>query len=178
MDMSQSYNTYANLPYLSYYIITHIVNNNEDIWKLLKYLDNNPLEKANLTREEKSELIYRGSGDANNFRVFSDWGVDDAITAQIPMLRISSLEVAPSSYVVGNQMIGFEIYAHYKINTLIDATSRTTRIVQQLLETLNGKNIDGIGKLFFDPKTRNNIRLIGQINYKGLMLTMCNFALG
>jgi hypothetical protein len=178
MDFNQSYNKYTNLPLLTYNIIAYLVNNNEEIWKLLKYSDTKALEKNNLTKEEKVALIFRGEGDANNFRLFSDWGIDDSVTKEIAILRISPLDVVPSNYVIGNCTIGFEIFVHSKINTLIDSTNRSVRIAQQLLETLNGSEIEDVGKLYFDSKTRNRIITNGQINFRGLLLTMSNFQLG
>jgi hypothetical protein len=179
VDTIQSeYNKYTNLPLLSYNCIKYLMDNNEIIWKLLKYNDSKALEKTNLTSLEKASLIYNGQANVNDFRVFSDFGQDDSILSESTILRISVLEVLPSNYVYGHVTMGLEIYAHYKINMLNNYATRIETIVQQLLEVFNGAEVPLLGRLYFDPKTRSSVSLIGAIPFKGKIITLCNHMLG
>ena len=58
-----SYNQYDGLQNFTLLIIQHLMLNNEDIWKLLKYDTQDALEKPNLTREEKAGTFRHEGGD-------------------------------------------------------------------------------------------------------------------
>mgnify|MGYP007069485523 CR=1 FL=1 len=73
-----SYNKFIGYDTLSYRVIEYLINNNEDIWKMLKYNTPDALSQPNLTLSEKAELIYQGEVDAEPFRVFRDAFTDDA----------------------------------------------------------------------------------------------------
>jgi hypothetical protein len=178
--LQEEYNTFTNLPLLSYNCINYLMQNNDLIWKLLKYSDSKAYEKSNLTLQEKSVLVYAGQANVNDFRVFSDYGQDDSILSEIAILRISVLELLPTNYVYGHVTMGMEVYSHYKINTMNNYTTRVDTIIQQLLEVFNGADIEGIGRLYFDMKAnpRSRVSIIGQIPMKGKILTICNHMLG
>ena len=178
--LEEQYNKFTNLPLLSYNCITHLIQNNDLVWKLLKYSDNRAYEKSNLTTQEKGALVYAGQVNVNEYRVFSDYGADDSILSEIAILRISVLELIPSNYVYGHVTMGMEIYSHYKINMLNNYTTRIDTIIQQLIETFNGAEISGLGRMYFDAKAnpRSRVSIIGQIPMKGKILTICNHMLG
>jgi hypothetical protein len=178
--VQSSYNKYTNLPDLPYNCISYLMQNNELIWKLLKYNDAKAYEKSDLTFTEKAALIYSGQDNASSFRVFMDVGADDSILGEITILRISVLELVPSNYVYGYVTMGMETYTHYKTNTLANYKTRLDTILQQLIETFNGAEITGLGRLYFDARAtaRSKTTIIGTIPYKGKALTMCNHMLG
>jgi len=171
------YNKYQNLPLLSYNIISYLIDNNDLIFKLLKYDDSYAFNKANLTLQEKIDLVYKGQIDTNSYRIFLDFGSDASILSESTMLRISPLEVLPSNYVYGWTTMAFEVYSHFKTNTMANYQTKVDTIVQQLLETLNGADIQDVGRLVFDPKMRNRITVLGSIPIKGKLLTLCNYSL-
>jgi hypothetical protein len=157
------YNKFRDLPLVCYNVITYLINHNELIFKLLKYNDNRAFEKSDLTKEEKASLIYFGQGDTGDFRIFLDIGIDDSILKECTMIRVSPIEVRPTNYIYGFTSLGFEVYAHSKINSMANYQTRVDTIIQQLLETLNGANIDGLGRLFFDPKNGDRVTVFGAI---------------
>lgn len=177
--IQQDYNKFSNLPYIPYSIISYLIDNNDLIFKLLKYTDSRAYEKPNLTLEEKGSLVYSGQPDSSSFRIFSDWGLDDSVLQEITILRISVLELIPTNYVFGYCTIGCEVYAHRKINIMSNYQIRTDVIIQQLIETLNGAEIPNLGRLYFDNRTnpRSKVTTIGSIPYKGKLLTICNHTL-
>ena len=180
MDTTKAYNTYESYPLISYNCIKYLMDNNELVWKLLKYTDNRPYEKSNLTKSEKGALIYGGQPNSALFNVFMDFGADDSITNEVSILRISPLELVPNNYVWGSITLGCEVYVHYKINTMSNYQTRCDTIIHELIKTFNGAEISGVGKLFFDASanSRTRVALIGAIPMKGKLLTMGNISLG
>jgi hypothetical protein len=181
-SIQQAYNKYTLLPNIPYNIATYLMDSAdaELIWKLLKYDTNDAWNKTNLAKSEKGALIYKGVGAPANsaFRVFFDAGMDGAWEIQATILRISPVAIIPKTYVTGVQSIRFEVYTHSEINMLSNYNPRSLSIIQKLIETLNGADIEGIGRLFFDYKASQYCRLtgvnVGNATYKGYELIMCN----
>ena len=147
-----SYNQYDGLQNFTLLIIQHLMLNNEDIWKLLKYDTQDALEKPNLTREEKAALIYPGAsgGDMDVYRVFRTPFLDDLTTNQQAQLRVYLESITPDTRLYGTVDVNIEVICHVKMVELNDYQNRTESIVWQVIKTLNGADVGGIGKLFFD----------------------------
>lgn len=147
-----SYNQYDGLQNFTLFIIQHLMLNNEDIWKLLKYDTQDALEKPNLTREEKASLIYPGAsgGDMDDYRVFRTPYLDDLTTNQQAQLRVYLESVTPDTLLYGTVDVNIEVICHVKMIELNDYQNRAESIVWQVIKTLNGAEVGGIGKLFFD----------------------------
>ena len=175
------YNKFTDLPTLSYNCIAYLIENNEIIWHLLKYNDRDcwktDATHPDLTKAEKGALIYAGQSDDTNYRIFQDVGYDSAWNQQCCFLRITPIELFPINHIIGKVTIGFEIYAHYKINTLSNYQTRLNMMSQQIIETFNGAEILGMGRLFFDARTssRCKMQIIGSIPYKGNAVFMTNY---
>jgi hypothetical protein len=176
----QSYNKFEGLENIPYNCINYMMNNNELIWKLLKYSDPDAWKKADLTTSEKGLLVYDGLKDPTSCRVFMDVGLDDSWLVEACMLRVSVVEAVPTNYVRGNITVGFEIYSHYKINHLSNYTTRLDKLAQQVIEVFNGADIADVGRLYFDARAHRTAKLstIGMIPYKGKAVVMCNHSLG
>ena len=147
-----SYNKYDGLQNFTLLIIQHLMLNNEDIWKLLKYDTQDALEKPNLTREEKAKLIYPGAsgGDMDDYRVFRTPYLDDLTTNQQAQLRVYLESITPDTRLYGTVDVNIEVICHVKMIELNDYQNRAESIVWQVIKTLNGADVGGIGKLFFD----------------------------
>lgn len=147
-----SYNQYDGLQNFTLFIIQHLMLNNEDIWKLLKYDTQDALEKPNLTREEKASLIYPGASgdDMDDYRVFRTPYLDDLTTNQQAQLRVYLESVTPDTLLYGTVDVNIEVICHVKMIELNDYQNRAESIVWQVIKTLNGAEVGGIGKLFFD----------------------------
>ena len=146
------YNQYDGLQNFTLLIIQHLMLNNEDIWKLLKYDTQDALEKPNLTREEKAKLIYPGAsgGDMDDYRVFRTPYLDDLTTNQQAQLRVYLESITPDTRLYGTVDVNIEVICHVKMIELNDYQNRAESIVWQVIKTLNGADVGGIGKLFFD----------------------------
>jgi hypothetical protein len=177
----QEYNKYEEFPHLSYNCIAYLIANNEILWKLLNYNSSNALSQPNLSRTQKAALIYNGQSDEfATSRVFLDEGQDNPVTGEISFVRIFPYVLEPINYKYGQIVMCFEIFSHYKINHLSNYTVRVDSIVQTLLETLNGADITGMGRLFFDKSANrmNTAKTIGIAPFKGKVLMIGNTALG
>ncbi len=180
-DIQDSYNKFSELQEVPYNIATYLMDHDDFIWRLLKYDTNtawNENINANLTKAEKGALIYKGNGTMTDFRVFFDAGMSAAWTTATTVLRISPVVVVPKTYVTGIQSVRFEVYSHETLNVMSNYNPRSLSIVQKLIEVLNGAEIKGIGRIFFDYKASPYCRLtginVGNSIYKGYELIMCN----
>jgi hypothetical protein len=177
---AQSYNKYTYLPQLSANCINYLIENDDEVWKLLYYTDANAWDETALTKTQKRALIYDGSTDITKFRVFMDSGQDDSFLKEVCLLRICPIELNPTNYVYGNVIMAFEVYAHYKINQLSNYTTRIDSIAQKIIEVFNGAEKGGLGRLYFDARAYSRTRafVIGAIPFKGKAILMCNFLAG
>jgi hypothetical protein len=171
-----SYNKYKTTKRMGYNIISFLISNNEDMWKLLKYNKPNALSQPNLTQSEKLALIYRGEEQVRPFRVFRQWQLDDAFSEECTILKVYLSEIDPVDKFDGIASFCIDILTHSKVQTLDTGDNRIEVIFQQIIETLNGVNVGGIGQLFFDKKgSRNNrasLSLSNNRNYSGMNITM------
>jgi len=166
---AEAYNDFKQFNKLSYNCIKYMMNNNELIWKLLKYTDPDAWNKANLTQEEKAALIYTGQADSSKYNVYMDGKQPDVTMEETTYVRIMP------HYAVGlNRTIGFiemdmEVFSHYHINHLSNYTTRVDTIAGELLGLFNGVDVGGLGLLTFDTMADQSSRLFqsGQIPFGG-----------
>jgi hypothetical protein len=184
MTEQSSFNKFENYPQTPYNCIKYLMDHNELIWKLLKYTDADAwkvdADHPNLTKAQKGTLIHRGQPDIENYRVFMARGQENAWTEGISILRISVYDLLPTNHVYGNLALLMESFSHYRIQTLSNYDIREDLICQQLIETLNGAEIENIGQLYFNYGASSKMRLTtsGQIPFVGKSLIMCNWNLG
>lgn len=161
------YNQYSGLEMMPYKIIGHLLLNNEDIFKLLKFNDSNALDLANLTMSEKRNLIYKGQTDSTPFKIFMQPMTDDAFPDTGTLLRIYVADIYPTDHIKGIVTFAFEILCHNKINTLNNYSTRMHYMLRSIISTFNGANIDGIGELFFNAKASRSYNYAKQNLYNG-----------
>ena len=162
MDMTRSmnFNTFKNISKVPYTIVMDYLFYNENIWKLLYYItdeDGNPisrpLERPNLTSKQKRSLIYNGIDDVNKYRVFlSNVPLSEETTGQVQQIRIFRDRVLPKDAFISNATWTIELPCHNAISTIIVdniIVNRVDLLQEEILETLNGKEIGGIGTLMF-----------------------------
>lgn len=162
MDMTRSmnFNTFKNISKVPYTIVMDYLFYNENIWKLLYYItdeDGNPisrpLERPNLTSKQKRSLIYNGIDDVNKYRVFlSNVPLSEETTGQVQQIRIFRDRVLPKDAFMSNATWTIELPCHNAISTIIVdniIVNRVDLLQEEILETLNGKEIGGIGTLMF-----------------------------
>ena len=173
---NDAYAQYEILPELSYRVLEYLISSPdaEIIWKLLKYNTADAWEKPDLTIDEKRALIYPGGEHSENYNVFLDFVMDDAVDKEETYLRIYPSQIYPSNRTVGICAICFEVFAHSKINHLSNYTTRIDTMISALIKSLNGKDIGTIGVLYFDASRSSytKVDLLGFKPFKGKVLTM------
>lgn len=170
------YAKYLDYPRLSYLCIEKLLNENEIVWKLLKYPVPDALDQPNLTLDEKIALIYKADGDIVNFNVFMDIGQNEVFTRETTIIRIAPFGIHPDNHIYGSVLMSFETYAHYNINHLNNYQTRVDTIMGEFLKTFIGANIAGIGRLTFNmmEDQSNKMTISGMQPFKGKQLFMSN----
>jgi hypothetical protein len=172
------YNEYNQIQNMSYNIISHLVLNNDNLWKILKYQNSNALNQPNLTQLEKSNLIYESQEDSTPYRCFQNIFMDDLFQERQSQIRIYLAGIKPTNYVYGCLDFGIEILSHNKICALDGYLDRNVVMLNEIIKTLNGKSIQGLGVLSFDyGKSTNNRANIVTFNkyFQGYRLLMSTF---
>ncbi len=186
MDTSfikEGYNKFSSYPDIAYNCVSYLLSdsNSELLWKLLFYNDadawKTDTNHPTLTIEQKRSLIYAGEQDQTSYRVFLDFGMDDAWDVEATQIRIGALDLVPSNNIVGYITMAFEVYSHFRVNTLSNRRTRIDIITQSMLSAFNGEHVEGIGTLYFNARATRQCRsvLIGKIPYKGRRTIMCNW---
>lgn len=178
MSVINPYNEYKQVKSFEYNIISHLIQNNEDVWKILNNTASSCLSDANLTTEQKGALIYNGAEDSTPYRAFMQPFTDDAFSEQQSQIRIYTSYIKPTNRVYGLVDFAFEVLSHNKICTLDGYENRNVVLMQQIIETLNGSDINGVGLLTFDysrsTNNRANIALFNK-NFQGYRFCMSLF---
>lgn len=174
-----AYNSFSEFAGLSYRCIQHLINNNEAIWKLLKYSDSDAWSKSDLTIEQKGELIYSGQEDASQYHVFMDSEQPDVMTEETTVLRIMPYYAVGVNRTTGYIEVSMEVYSHYKINHLSNYKTRVDSIAGELLGEFNGVVLkDSLGLMAFSKMKDESSRLfeVGQIPFGGKQLIFSIFS--
>ena len=172
------YNKFLQYPELSYNCIAYLIDHEEMLFKLLKYATPDAWNQPNLTKQEKGSMVYDGSPNETDFKIFLDTGADNSWTLETCILRVSPLSVIPTNITYGYVTMGFEVYSHYKINHLSNYQTRIDLASQRIIETMNGAEVGGLGRLYFDQRGSRATKsiVIGSIPYKGRATILCNYA--
>ena len=173
------YNQFLGVDEFAYNIFEYLFLN-ETLWKLIKYDGNDALNpsNANLTSAEKIELLWVGDEeDSSGYRVFMQPSTDDAFEDVTTQLRIFERETIPESRVVGTVLMCVEILVYNKNNGLKNSKkTRLSAIKSEVIQSLNGVNIKGVGNLFLDQmgnrKTGAVLSLNNSKNYFGYVITL------
>lgn len=185
MTCNNAYNKLQGYEMIPYNIISYLIFNNENMWKLLKYQTPDALDQPNLTQEEKGELVYNAQEpDSSGYSVFLFEGTDDAYIDQTSQLRVFNLNTDFDNRTVGIQDVCFLIVVHNKVNMLNNYSTRLENIIKEIIETLNGVDINvGLGVLFGDNSRRRTtgirkgFQLGNNKNFLGAQIVLaCNIS--
>ena len=155
-----------------------MINNNELIWKLLKYTDPDAWGKADLSQEEKASLIYAGQQDTSMYNVFMDGKQPDVLVKEVTLVRIMPSYAVGLNRTIGYIEVSMEVFSHYKINHLSNYKTRIDTITEELLATFNGVDVGGLGLLSFDKMADQSSRLFqaGQIPFGGKQIIFSTYS--
>lgn len=174
-----AFNLYQGMPFIPYKIIQYLALNNENIWKILKYDDYDCLSKPNLTLAEKMDLVWNRQGNQEDYNVFFTQLVENSILESTTILKIYKIITTPRDSIHGVAGYEFDILYGGKI-ALIDydgiPCNRGDVMESEILQTLNGADVGGVGLLQFNAKltsmSRSNLNLGNSKTFTGTSLIM------
>lgn len=149
------YNKYKIMPYIPYNIIEYLAKNNENLWKILKYNTYDCLYEEDLTFEEKMNLIWSHQGDQENYNIFLTALVENSIPVEKTIIKLYKDFTVPTNHINGIALYEFDILYGGKIS-MIDYNgypcNRGDVVEAEILATLNGVDVGGVGVLQFNHK--------------------------
>lgn len=124
----------------------------ENLWKMLKYNDYDALSKPDLTFAEKMALVWK-TGKQEDYSVFFTNLIEDSIAESKCLLKIYTYMIQPQNLYMGAVVYSFDWLFGGQMS-LVEfngyPVSRADLFVNIILDTLNGVNIGGVGKLAMD----------------------------
>lgn len=151
------FNSLSQLPEASYSILKYLALNNENIWKMIKYNSYDALSYPNLTVAEKLNYVWK-SGAQEDYSVFLTNIVGDAICEEKCILKCYDYYITATDSYLSTITFAFD-FLYGSTMALIDKdgipVNRGDLFINEILSTLNGVQINGIGKLMFN---RNQTR--------------------
>ena len=156
------YNRFEAIDNATKIITDYLVKNNEDLWKLLYYIEPNvlPLSQANLTNAQKAQMICTDPYAINESvdkNVLFQTVFDEAFSTAIPQLRFEVGDIVPIDPYRAYINIDFQIIVPVKQDIFTapynSVARRSDAIFRELVKTLNGVEIPNSlfhGKLFMD----------------------------
>lgn len=156
------YNSLSTLPSIPYKIIEYLATSPkaENLWKMLKYPEYDALSKPNLTTREKLKLLWR-NGPQEEHSVFLTGLIEDAIAESRCIFKMYNYYDRPVELYISNIVYAFDFLYGGQIS-LVDyngiPVSRGDLFIHTILNTLNGVEVGGVGKLmFYENFSRYNI---------------------
>ena len=172
-----AYSDFTHFNQISYNCIKILMEQNEIVWKLLKYKSPDAWSKPDLSQEEKADLIYAGQQDSSKYNVFMDGKQPDVLVEETTLLRIMPQHAVGLNRTLGVIQVSMEVFSHYKINHLSNYTTRIDTIAGELLALFNGINVGTLGLLALDTMVDRSSRLFeaGQIPFGGKQLIFATY---
>ena len=129
-----------------------------DLVKCLYYSESDALTKSTPTQEQIFAMLKQT--DRENCRIFNiapTYFVTEQVRAEI---RIYETKMSSTDSQIAAVTYAFDVLCHQTLWTLDDGGRRVMKIINGILETLNGENVGGIGKMrFFNPKSPDFLKL-------------------
>lgn len=161
-------NDFINMPYVPYNIFIYLLENNENIWKILKYNTVDCLSKPNLTKREKSKLLWRGEAQETDYKVFLKPLVGDEMIVDTTQMRINKVEMNPTNLYLSTNTYEFMFLVGKSI-AMIEYNDipcpRIDVLEAEILKTLNGiYEMGTTGAFQFNNEMSRNCRARLNIN--------------
>ena len=147
-----SFNKFTSLPFIPYRIIVELTKN-DNFFKLLKYNTYNALSMPNLSEDEKLELICRDFDDMHNYNIFLTNIEPNELVSSKTILKLYRYDTLPENQVLSTICYKFDILYGTK-NALVEYQGvpcpRVDLMEMELMKTLNGADVAGVGFLQFN----------------------------
>lgn len=133
-----------------------------DLIKYIYYDDGNPLVHPLPSVEQKQKLIFNPSAPqspplkSKGYRIFAQSKIVDIQNDSKTELRVYPLMVTPTNPHIGDLLIAFECWSNMDYKQICGFQDRTYNMAVCILSALNGRNITGVGSMFFDRQNNSN----------------------
>jgi hypothetical protein len=147
------YNRFNQLPYVPYQIISYLAEQNDRIFKLLKYNDIDALNKPNLTMEQKRQLIWDGQDDMENYNIFLTNVQPNEEIKNRTIMKVYRYNMEPDNQVSAIACYRFDILFGSKIPLVTYngiTCNRGDVIEMEIMRSLNGEDVAGVGFLQYN----------------------------
>jgi|LGOV01.1.fsa_nt_gb hypothetical protein len=137
------------------FIINQLINESEDIWKVLKYNTSDALDNYdNLTRTEKLELVDKGDINASPLDTkikLKPYNNGQIVNEEMTEIRIVDYRTMFNTVDSVEQYYQIQILTHHNLWTLDNGLLRCNVIKKELMKALNQERMNGvISSLSFD----------------------------
>ncbi len=177
------FNSFLNLPYVPYNIISHLAQdpNAENFWNMLYYNTSDCLSQQNLTLSEKLDLIWKGDNGKPQLdcNIFLTNQVEDFQTEARTYMKVYKIDTLPKTSTVAMTAYVIELLFGGKI-AMVEYNgipcNRADLLEMEILKSLNGINVGGVGYFQFNTQTSNLCRAKFNVgnntNYTGVSIIM------
>ncbi len=152
-------NTFNSMPQIPYQILTYLIDNNENLFKLLKYNSTDALQKDDLTKKEKIALLYTEVGQEDDYHIFLKPLIGEEMTDSVTQLRLYKARITPTTNLKAVLNYEFDIVVGTKTNLVYDNNgipcSRLDMIESEIINSLCGTSMFGVGGFQFNRELSN-----------------------
>lgn len=174
------YNNFSQLSYVPYNIVMTLAQNNENIFKILKYNTYDCLTQPNLSFEEKMGMIYKNQDQQQDYRIFLNPLVENMQYDATTIMKCFRYDSWPKNHLLATVVYEFDILFGDKI-AMIDYNgipcNRADVMETEIMKTLNGTfALNGVGAFQFNAELsqycRSRMVLNNTRNYNGCTIFM------
>lgn len=173
-----SFNKFTSLPFIPYKIVVALMDN-DNFFKLLKYNTYNALSKPNLTEDEKAEMICTDVDDMQNYNIFLTNVEPNELVSSKTILKIYRYDTYPENGTLATVSYRFDILYGTK-NAIVNykgvPCSRADVMEMELMKTLNGADVAGVGMLQFNHElsrlSRSTLNIGNNYTFTGTSIIM------
>jgi hypothetical protein len=171
-------NQFTTMPSIPYKLISALLTN-DDLFNLIYYNTKDALSQPHLSMDEKLNTIWQGQSDMENYNIFMT-NIDPNMQLDSKtLIKVYKYTTYPNNLIMATLCYRFDVLFGTKI-PLVDyegiTCNRGDVIEYEILKTLNGKDVAGVGYLQYNHElSRSCSTLIGIGNnytYTGMSIVM------
>lgn len=160
--------------------IFDILLDNDDLFKLIKFTDEEPLDPSKTITDAEKRAMINPSRNNNDRRIYFSMFNDQVIDDEQVQLRIYIASDSARNNVLSDILVGFDVICHNNLTEIFDEdgqlSNRLLRMKSIILELLNGEVVkDSIGVLEV-PDGRGSRLMAFNKSFQGYTFVMRTFS--
>lgn len=171
-------NKFTSMPYIPFKIVMALLEN-DNFCKLLYYNTIDALDQPNLTIAQKRALIWDGQDDMDNYHIFLTNVQPNEETENRTILKVYRYVTDPINRNIATISYEFDVLFGSKI-PLVKYNGITCNrgdvIEMEIMKTLNGEDVAGVGYLQYDNDLttlcRSRVGIGNNYTFTGLSIIM------